>query len=61
MTPDCFPSLEQIGNLIGTTDFATSSHRNSPVDRNNFAPRLGFAYQLGSNTVLRAVRESSTA
>lgn len=49
------PELDfgQIGNIVGTTVFPTSGHRNSPVDRNNFAPRLGFAYQLGSNTVLR--------
>src|SRR5258708_38841351 len=38
---------------MGTSTFPTSGHRNSPVDRNNFAPRLGFADQLGSNTVLR--------
>src|SRR5216684_6058560 len=31
----------------------TSSRRNVPVDRNNWAPRLGFAYQLTSNTVVR--------
>jgi hypothetical protein len=43
----------QIGNIIGTTVFATSGHRNARTDRNNFAPRLGFAYQLTSNTVLR--------
>ncbi|HEX7422428.1 MAG TPA: TonB-dependent receptor [Terriglobales bacterium] len=48
-----FPQFGQIGNIAGTTVFPTSSHRNSPVDRNNFAPRLGFAYQLASNTVLR--------
>ena len=41
----------QIGNVIGTTVFATSGHRNARVDRNNFAPRLGFAYQLATNTV----------
>jgi hypothetical protein len=38
---------------MGTTVFPTSSHRNSTVDRNNFAPRLGFAYQLANNTVVR--------
>lgn len=48
-----FPQFGQIGNLIGTTEFPTSSRRSSPVDRNNFAPRFGFAYQLASNTVLR--------
>ncbi len=43
----------QIGEIRGTSTFATSGRRNSPVDRNNFAPRFGFAYQLESNTVLR--------
>jgi len=42
-----------IGPLKGTSLFPTSSRRHSPVDRNNFAPRFGFAYQLASNTVLR--------
>jgi hypothetical protein len=48
-----FPQFGQIGNIIGTTVFPTSSYRNARVDRNNFAPRFGFAYQLASNTVLR--------
>ncbi|HVO63802.1 MAG TPA: TonB-dependent receptor [Terriglobales bacterium] len=48
-----FPQFGQIGNLLGTTVFPTSGHRNARVDRNNFAPRLGFAYQLAPNTVLR--------
>jgi Carboxypeptidase regulatory-like domain/TonB dependent receptor len=48
-----FPQFGQIGELRGISRFPTSGHRNSPVDRNNFAPRLGFAYQLTSNTVLR--------
>jgi hypothetical protein len=48
-----FPEFGNIGEIRGTTVFPTSGHRNSPVDRNNFAPRLGFAYQLASNTVLR--------
>jgi len=43
----------QIGQIRGTSTFPTSGHRNSPVDRNNFAPRFGFAYQLAPNTVLR--------
>ncbi|MBW8870284.1 MAG: TonB-dependent receptor, partial [Acidobacteriales bacterium] len=38
----------QIGEIRGTSMFANSSRRNSPVDRNNFAPRFGFAYQLAS-------------
>jgi len=45
--------LGQIGEVMGTTVFPTSSKRNSTVDRNNFAPRLGFAYQLATNTVIR--------
>jgi carboxypeptidase family protein/TonB-dependent receptor-like protein len=48
-----FPEFGQIGNLIGTTVFASSSRRNARVDRNNFAPRLGFAFQLANNTVIR--------
>jgi hypothetical protein len=47
------PGFPEIGNVFGTTVFPTSSHRNSGVDRNNFAPRLGFAYQLARNTVVR--------
>ena len=43
----------QIGEIRGTSTFPTSGRRNSPVDRNNWAPRLGFAYQLSQNTVLR--------
>ena len=48
-----FPQFGQIGEIRGTSVFPTSSQRNSPVDRNNFAPRFGFAYQLANNTVLR--------
>jgi Carboxypeptidase regulatory-like domain/TonB dependent receptor len=48
-----FPQFGQIGGIRGTSIFPTSGHRHSPVDRNNFAPRLGFAYQLAPNTVLR--------
>ncbi|HXJ86171.1 MAG TPA: TonB-dependent receptor [Candidatus Binatia bacterium] len=48
-----FPQFGQIGEIRGTSLFPTSGHRNSPVDRNNFAPRLGFAYQLANNTVVR--------
>jgi hypothetical protein len=49
------PGLDfgQIGEIRGTSVFPSSGHRNSPVDRNNFAPRLGFAYQLTPTTVLR--------
>ncbi len=48
-----FPEFGQIGQIRGISVFPSSGHRNSPVDRNNWAPRLGFAYQLTSNTVLR--------
>jgi hypothetical protein len=48
-----FPQFGQIGDIRGTSLFPTSGHRNAPVDRNNFAPRLGFAYQLANNTVIR--------
>ena len=43
----------QIGQVMGTTVFPTSSYRNATVDRNNFAPRLGFAYEVRPNTVIR--------
>jgi Carboxypeptidase regulatory-like domain/TonB dependent receptor len=48
------PGLPLIsGPLPGTTVFPTSGNRHVPVDRNNWAPRLGFAYQLNTNTVVR--------
>jgi len=39
--------------LNGITLFPTSGTRSVPVDRNNLGPRVGFAYQLNSNTVIR--------
>jgi hypothetical protein len=45
-----FPSSEQ---LIGTTEFPTSSMRHVPVYRNDIGPRFGFAYALDSKTVVR--------
>ncbi len=45
--------LSRSGDLLGTTEFSTSGNRNIPVDRNNWAPRAGFAYSLGSKTVIR--------
>jgi hypothetical protein len=42
-----------LGSIKGTTIFATSDQRSVPVDRNNFAPRLGFAYQFTPNTIIR--------
>jgi hypothetical protein len=43
-----------IGRLKGTTIFATDGRRGVSPDRNNLAPRLGFAYRLNDKTVLRA-------
>ncbi|MGC2583560.1 MAG: hypothetical protein WA399_15755, partial [Acidobacteriaceae bacterium] len=37
----------------GATIFASSSMRTLPVDRNNVAPRLGFAWQVHPETVVR--------
>ncbi len=45
--------LTSDGNLLGTTIFAGSGHRSVPVDRNNWAPRIGFAYAVNPNTVIR--------
>jgi Carboxypeptidase regulatory-like domain/TonB dependent receptor-like, beta-barrel len=53
LPPALTQQLGQIGTLFGTTVFPSSGRHNSGVDRNNFAPRLGFAYQLAPNTVLR--------
>jgi len=39
--------------LNGITLFPNSGMRHVPVDRNNWGPRLGFAYQLNSSTVIR--------
>ncbi|MFZ0285331.1 MAG: TonB-dependent receptor [Terriglobales bacterium] len=48
------PGLPLItGPLNGTTIFASPSDRHVPIDRNNWGPRLGFAYQLTPNTVVR--------
>jgi hypothetical protein len=47
------PGFPAIGPILGTTVFPTSSYRNATVDRNNFAPRFGFAYELTPSTVIR--------
>jgi hypothetical protein len=39
--------------LLGTTVFPSSGMRHVPIDRNNFGPRLGFAYQVAKDTVVR--------
>lgn len=48
--PLSFPASEQ---LIGTTEFPTSSMRHVPVYRNDVGPRLGFAYAFDQKTVMR--------
>jgi len=58
LLPGLVPGVDLSGlpmgaTLKGTTLFAVPGHRHVPVDRNNFAPRLGFAYALTPNTVLR--------
>ncbi len=45
-----FPASEQ---LIGTTEFPTSSMRHVPVYRSDVGPRLGFAYEFDQKTVVR--------
>ena len=45
-----FPSSEE---LLGTTQFATSSRRTVPTYRKDVGPRLGFSWQLDSQTVVR--------
>jgi hypothetical protein len=45
-----FPSSEE---LLGTTVFPTSGKRSVPTYRKDVGPRLGFAYQLDSKTVVR--------
>jgi hypothetical protein len=39
--------------LLGTTQFPTSSHRTIPTYRKDVGPRLGFSYQLDQQTVIR--------
>jgi hypothetical protein len=45
-----FPSSLE---LLGTTQFPTSSRRTVPTYRKDLGPRLGFSYQLDSQTVVR--------
>jgi hypothetical protein len=45
-----FPSSEE---LLGTTQFPTSSMRTVPTYRKDLGPRVGFSYQLNSDTVVR--------
>ena len=43
-----------LGTLKGVTLFPTAGNRTIPIDRNNFAPRLGVAYSWDPKTVIRA-------
>ena len=43
-----------LGRLRGVNRFTDSNNRAVSADRNNFGPRVGLAYRLGQNTVLRA-------
>ena len=52
-TGDSGITVPGLGAIKGTTVFASSKQRTAPVDRNNFAPRFGFAYQLSPQTVVR--------
>lgn len=43
-----------VGRIHGVNRFADDHHRTVDPDRNNLAPRLGLAYRVGRNTVVRA-------
>jgi hypothetical protein len=43
-----------VGEVRGITLFPVSGRRTLPIDRNNFAPRVGLAYSWDSKTVIRA-------
>jgi hypothetical protein len=43
-----------LGEVKGVTLFPVPGRRTLPIDRNNFAPRLGVAYSWDSKTVIRA-------
>ncbi len=46
-------TIPGLGRIKGAAIPVTSSNRTVSPDRNNFAPRLGAAYRIGTNTVLR--------
>jgi len=46
-------NLPNSQELLGTTQFPTSSMRTVPTYRKDVGPRLGFSYQLNSQTVVR--------
>ncbi len=47
-------AIPGLGDLNGTTVFSSPNNRTVPIDRNNFAPRVGLAYSWDSKTVIRA-------
>jgi hypothetical protein len=47
-------SVPGLGPITGVTIFPQDPYRTLPIDRNNFAPRLGLAYSWDSKTVIRA-------
>ena len=60
MTPSTQAAMQSVGlnfpaseELLGTTQFATSSMRTVPTYRKDLGPRLGFAYQIDPSTVVR--------
>ena len=53
-TIDTGVNVPGIGEIYGANVFATPNHRSDSPDRNNWAPRLGFAYRINNKTVLRA-------
>ena len=60
MTPSTQAAMQSVGlnypasqELLGTTQFPTSSMRTVPTYRKDLGPRLGFAYQIDPSTVVR--------
>ncbi len=59
-TPSVQGAMQSVGlnypasqELLGTTQFPTSSRRTIPTYWKDLGPRLGFSYQLGQQTVVR--------
>ena len=46
-------SVEGLGSLRGVNIFASRDLRRPAIDRNNLAPRFGFAYKVGEKAVVR--------
>lgn len=52
-TGDTGIDVPGLGRLRGTSYLADDKKRTANVDRNNFGPRLGFAYRVDQQTVVR--------